>query len=210
MTLPDTIVSRFELGDLTLELEQVAELSELARTSLAEGTDPYWAYLWPSAKALAGVIAQLPDLEGRRVVDLGCGLGAVGLTAAAKGANVLLVDIREEALELVRRNAARNNLQVETRCFDFTSPPPDLGTFDGIVAADVFYEDGMLRSVIRFVKKHLAQDGLAMIADPMRIADGGVVGACRLHGLEAIDTVLMPGRTLTGGVVLYEVQRRRR
>lgn len=210
MALPDTIVSRLELGALTLELEQVAELSELARTSLAQGTDPYWAYLWPSAKALAAVIAQLPDLEGRRVVDLGCGLGAVGLTAAAKGANVLLVDVREEALELAQRNAARNRLEVETRRFDFTEPPADLGTFDGVVAADVFYEDGMLRSVIRFVKKHLAPDGLAMITDPMRIAEGGVSGACRLHGLEAIDTILKPGRTLTGGVVLYEIQRRQR
>jgi hypothetical protein len=76
------------------------------------------------------------------------------------------------------------------------------------LAADVLYEDGMLRAVIRFIKKHLAQDGIAMIADPMRIADGGVAGACRLHGLDAIDSILVPGKTLTGGVVLYEIQRR--
>src|SRR5688572_16974668 len=206
--VPTTIVSNLDLGDVRLELEQVAELDVLARSSLQQKTDPYWAYLWPSARALARMVADLPDLEGRRVLDLGCGLGAVGLSAAAKGANVLLADIRSEALELVRRNAKRNRLSVETRQLDFSDPPPDLGTFDTILAADVLYEDGMLRAVIRFIKKHLAQDGIAMIADPMRIAEGGVAGACRLHGLDAIDSILVPGKTLSGGVVLYEIQRR--
>jgi predicted nicotinamide N-methyase len=208
--VPDTTVSLLELGSVSLELEQVAQLDVLTRTSMAEKTDPYWAYLWPSARALAKVVADLPDLEGRRVLDLGCGLGALGLTAAAKGADVLLVDIRPEALELVHRNAARNRLEVKTQQVDFFAPPEDLGTFDTILAADVLYEDGMLRAVIRVIKKHLASDGIAMISDPMRIAEGGVSGACRLHGLEAIDTVLVPGRTMTGGVTLYEIQRRRR
>ena len=206
--VPDTIVSTLELGDVHLELEQVAEMTSLARTSLIQKTDPYWAYLWPSARALAKMVAGLPDLEGRRILDLGCGLGAVGLAAAAKGGDVLLADIKSEALELVARNAARNGLAVETRLLDFGAPPDDLGTFDTILAADVLYEDGMLRAVIRFIKKHLTQDGIAMIADPMRIADGGVAGACRLHGLDAIDSILVPGKTLTGGVVLYEIQRR--
>ncbi len=206
--VPDTRVSTLEMGAIRLELEQVAELGVLARSSLVEKTDPYWAYLWPSARALAQVVARLPDLEGRRVIDLGCGLGAVGLTAAKRGAHVVLADIREEALELVHRNAARNGLEVETRQLDFSDPPGDLGTFDSILAADVLYADGMLRSVIRFIRRHLAPDGLAMLTDPMRIAEGGVAGACRLHGLDAIDSLLVPGRTLTGGVVLYEIQRR--
>ena len=33
---------------------------------------PYWAELWPAARALADA---LPDVRGLRVVELGCGLG---------------------------------------------------------------------------------------------------------------------------------------
>jgi predicted nicotinamide N-methyase len=209
MALPPTAVESFDVAGVHLELEQVAEVSELARASVVEGTDPYWAYLWPSAKALARVAAELPGIEGKRIIEIGCGLGVVGLICAARGASVVMTDLREEAIDLVSKNAARNGLPVEARIMDFGSPPPDLGTFDGIVASDVLYADGMLRSVVRFVKGHLRPDGLALITDPMRIAEGGVRGACRLHGLEVLESTAVAGATLTGGVALYEIRRRR-
>src|SRR4029453_15034607 len=46
---------------------------------------PFWTQLWPSGTALAQAIAARP-LAGRRVLELGCGLGLVGVTAARGGA----------------------------------------------------------------------------------------------------------------------------
>src|SRR6476619_5660622 len=37
---------------------------------------PYWAELWPAARALAEA---LPDVSGLQVVELGCGLGLPSL-----------------------------------------------------------------------------------------------------------------------------------
>ena len=45
---------------------------------------PYWAELWPSALALARVVARRP-LTGRRTIELGCGLGLPAIAAAAAG-----------------------------------------------------------------------------------------------------------------------------
>lgn len=47
-----------------------------------------------------------------RVLDIGCGYGPMGLTAAslATEGEVTLVDINERAVELARSNAARNQL----------------------------------------------------------------------------------------------------
>ena len=45
---------------------------------------PYWAELWPSALALARVLARRP-LTGRRVLELGCGLGLPAIAAALAG-----------------------------------------------------------------------------------------------------------------------------
>ena len=43
---------------------------------------PYWAELWPSGVALAGKITCDPRIvRGRRVLELGCGLGVTAVAA---------------------------------------------------------------------------------------------------------------------------------
>ena len=49
-----------------------------------EHRDPYWCDVWPSALAAAAELAEL-DLTGRTLVDIGCGLGTVGIAAALQG-----------------------------------------------------------------------------------------------------------------------------
>lgn len=206
---PDVLT--LTISGRTLEFELARQLDDLGARAVRAGEKPYWAVLWPSARALSELVAAIPeeDFEGRRLLDLGCGLGATGFVAAAKGATVVMADIRPEAVEYVGRNAARNGLDVEARVVDWDDPPDDLGQFDSILAADVFYEDGMLRGVLRFVRHHLKGDGLAWIADPHRVMPGGVEGAAKLHGLECYTSQLTPGRTMEGGVVLYELEKRK-
>src|SRR6476661_8645367 len=75
---------------------------------------PYWAELWPSALALADVVASR-DVRGLDVLELGCGLGVPSLVAARGGARVLATDWAEDALALLRANAARNGVALEMR-----------------------------------------------------------------------------------------------
>ena len=50
--------------------------------------DPYWCEPWPSAVAMSAELLQRPDLvAGKRVCELGCGLGLAGLAAAVAGAS---------------------------------------------------------------------------------------------------------------------------
>ncbi len=60
------------------------------------------------------LIRALPALEGR-VLDLGCGWGALGLFVKARNPGIALtaVDINARAVELTRGNAALNGLQCE-------------------------------------------------------------------------------------------------
>ena len=51
-----------------------------------EEKDPYWARPWPSAVALAALLLQRPELvAGKRVAELGAGLGLAGIAAAMAG-----------------------------------------------------------------------------------------------------------------------------
>ena len=96
---------------------------------------PYWAELWPAATALAEA---LPDVAGLRVVELGCGLGVTSLVAAAKGAHLTSTDWAPDAIELLRRNAERNALELRAEVRDWREPWAE--RFDLALAADVFYE----------------------------------------------------------------------
>jgi predicted nicotinamide N-methyase len=96
---------------------------------------PYWAELWPAATALAEA---LPDVDGLRVVELGCGLGVPSLVAAARGAEVTATDWSEDAIELLRANAERNGLSLVAEVRDWRRPWAD--RFDLALAADVLYE----------------------------------------------------------------------
>ena len=96
---------------------------------------PYWAELWPASLALA---AALPDVAGLRVVELGCGLGVPSLVAAARGAEVTATDWADDAVELLRRNAARNDLVLRAEVRDWRESWNE--RFDLALAADVLYE----------------------------------------------------------------------
>lgn len=66
-----------------------------------------------------------PVVEGRTVLDLGCGSGILALSAARLGAEkVLAVDIEDDALEHTKANASENDLDAVIHCYQ----PSDLPT----------------------------------------------------------------------------------
>lgn len=166
---------------------------------------PHWAYVWASSRALARMILAGPDLTGKRVIELGCGLGLGSLAAAMKGAQVVATDIRPEAIALIEKNARANGVQVEGRILDILGPTEDLGSFDGIIAADIFYYEGVMGGTLRFMRRHLRPDGLGLVVDPYRIEPVGVLGAARLSGCVVQATQLPAHGT---PLILYSMLQR--
>jgi predicted nicotinamide N-methyase len=123
---------------------------------------PYWSVLWRSGVALAHEVAEA-DLNGRRVIELGCGLAVPSLAAARGGAVVLATDEDPEALEWAERNARENRLEVGTARVDWGSAGA-LGRFDLVLAADVLYERTSVAVLL---------DLLPLLADEVWIADPG-------------------------------------
>eukprot|EP00667_Euglena_gracilis_P011527 EG_transcript_11787 len=98
----------------------VLPVSELEVLNLYEALDwldgdPYWAALWGSAQGLAAEVLRRPELvRGKRVLDLGCGVGLAGLAAAVAGAReVVLADREPRALHCALQGAVLNNLAVD-------------------------------------------------------------------------------------------------
>ena len=85
--------------------------------SLQEGsyaTGGIGRHLYAAATALSTVLVErsapcIPSLQGLRVLELGCGLGLVGLTAARLGAaSVIMTDHAEASVQCAAANAALN------------------------------------------------------------------------------------------------------
>lgn len=59
------------------------------------------------------LIKTLPEMEGKEILDMGCGYGPIGLTIAKMNPNcqVHMVDINERAIELALKNKALNNIK---------------------------------------------------------------------------------------------------
>jgi predicted nicotinamide N-methyase len=168
--------------DVTLETPRSAD--ELINEIDFERDErlPYWADVWPSSTALAGLVSAL-DGRGRRALELGCGLGLVTIGALRAGFDVLATDYYEDALLFARRNGlSATGREPRTRHVDWRSFPADLGRFDLVLASDVLYEREYATLVADAIVASLAPDGIALVADPGRVALLSFVTACEQRG----------------------------
>ena len=150
--------------------------------------------VWPAGLAFSRLLAHCPSfVDGKRVLELGAGLGTVGLCAAASGAaSVLLSDYDDEVLEYARDGAAVNDVGnvVTTARLDWSVGDLPAGgafddPFDVVLGADVLYAEHNALSIARLLPKLLNEGGRCLIADqtqwPWRAdfkvacAEGGLV-----------------------------------
>ncbi|HEX2373136.1 MAG TPA: methyltransferase domain-containing protein [Actinomycetota bacterium] len=141
----------------------------LAEDDPDEDRLPFWAQLWPSGTTLAQAIASRP-LTGRRVLELGCGLGLVAVTAALAGATVLAVDRSPEAISFAAVNAARNGVTLQTAVAAFAEPERLLreAPWDLVLAADVLYEQRNVPVLLWLLPRLVDPTGEVWLADPGR------------------------------------------
>jgi magnesium-protoporphyrin O-methyltransferase len=89
------------------------------------------------------LLSWLPDdLTGRRILDAGCGTGALSVEAAKRGAEVIAIDLSPTLVELARERlpSTLGEGSIDFRVGDMLDPA--LGTFDHVVSMDslIHYE----------------------------------------------------------------------
>lgn len=167
-----------------------AEKLVLETTQAEFGEDerlPYWAILWPASIALANHVAALPDIAGKRVLELGAGLGIPGLAAARAGAQVVVTDWYAEALDFVQSSARLNGLTLETRHLDWRYPP-DNEQYDYILGADLVYERRSHAPILACAAKLLTPQGKLLISDPERLPGQFFIEAAQNEGWRCVAT----------------------
>jgi magnesium-protoporphyrin O-methyltransferase len=85
----------------------------------------------------ATLLACLPaDLTGRRILDAGCGTGALALEAARRGATVVAIDLSPTLIALACERLPRDLGRGSVEFWVGDMLNPGLGRFDHVVAMD--------------------------------------------------------------------------
>jgi predicted nicotinamide N-methyase len=175
MPRPDELaLTEVAVGARSVALWHIKDLDAFLGRMMSEAPQvpdddiPYYAWIWPAALALGTVVLEGPSLEGVRALELGCGVGVVGLCAALHGAHTTLTDLQPGALELARKNTHQLGLSssVTVQALDWRSPDAPLQ--DLLLASDVLYESRFAAPLAHAIQKLLAPGGVALVADPSR------------------------------------------
>jgi 2-polyprenyl-3-methyl-5-hydroxy-6-metoxy-1,4-benzoquinol methylase len=84
--------------------------------------------------------AQFSRWKGRRVLELGCGIGTDSVNFARAGAHLTAVDLSERSLDVCRQRLKVYGLQAELHCGNIE----DLGSFLTIQHFDLIYSFGVI------------------------------------------------------------------
>lgn len=115
---------------------------------------------------LVELLTLLKGVESIRVVDVGTGSGCLAIAAAHqhRGAQIIAIDLSEDALAVARRNAATHGVadRVEFRAGDSLEPVRGEEPFDAIVSNPPYIKSGDIERLevgVRDYEPRLALDG---------------------------------------------------
>jgi ubiquinone/menaquinone biosynthesis C-methylase UbiE len=118
---------------------------------------------------IANVFSLLPPIEGKRLLDVGCGMGTFALEAATRGARAVGLDLAPAGIAAAQRIAREAGVahasfsQADAAKLPFASEAADV-----VIAADFteHLDDVTLRSVLAELARVTKRDGSLIIYTP--------------------------------------------
>jgi predicted nicotinamide N-methyase len=141
------------------------------RAGISSASWPLFGLVWPAGIALAEQMSRLPAaaLDGKRILEVGCGIGLASLVLKRRNADITASDYHPLAGEFLRHNAELNHLpEIAYAQAAWAGPNPDLGRFDLIIGSDLLYERDNPRLLAGFLASHAAPAARIIVSDPGR------------------------------------------
>lgn len=202
-----------EFGDIDIHVATLRDTQEfsddhhIARDlGISSAMWPIFGVLWAASLTLARRMVDI-DIEGRRILEVGCGIGLASLVLNHRGADITATDQHPRAAEFLARNAALNGGPpipfVRTDWND--TDDGQLGTFDLIVGSDLLYEDEHAGALATFIQTHARPVCEVVLVGPRRGHGGQVRRALEAQGFvcseEAVEEPGLKGEVFRGQVL---------
>lgn len=165
----------------TLYIPEPELVKSTYQRMLAEDPDiafPFWARIWPAAKALTAFLLKEPQwVEGKDVIEIGAGLGLPSFAIAAKTSSLIISDHAPEAVALLEKNIRHRKLErVQALCLDWNHFPEKLSA-DTILLSDINYSPDQFGALLQLIRSFLDQGTDIILATPQRLIANKFVDA---------------------------------
>lgn len=159
---------RYRLRVLS-DTQQFADPDGLGeRAGISPAQWSLFGQVWPAGRLLAHAMQRF-DIAGKRILELGCGIGLASLVLQRRGADVVATDVHPLAEVFLAYNAALNALPaLHFRHVRWDRALPNLGSFDAIVASDVLYERDHAELIAGVIARHALPEAEVLVTDPGR------------------------------------------
>lgn len=129
---------------------------------------PIFGLLWPSSLVLAHHLNDM-DVDGKRILEVGCGTALTSLLLNKKQADITATDHHPEVERFLNRNTTLNGDDaIPYERTDWADEDDALGLFDMIVGSDLLYDDAQVSLLANFINVHAKHTCEVIIVDPGR------------------------------------------
>ncbi len=160
-----------KIGDHTIHLLKPSEIEEFLNSKdpfTDAGAFPFWAKLWEASVVLAHLLAATPERRGKRLLEIGAGLGLPGIVASLAGFVAVLADNEQVILDFQQVSAAANGSKSARHILFDLFQPPEIGTFDVIGGAEILSGEEIVDPLLDICKNYLAAGGTVYLAHDLR------------------------------------------
>jgi 2-polyprenyl-3-methyl-5-hydroxy-6-metoxy-1,4-benzoquinol methylase len=120
-----------------------------------------------TAPEMRYIAKRMGDLKGKRLLDIGCGLGEASVYFAILGADVTSSDLSQGMLDATQRLAKANNVEVKQHLASAEDMQLSSGKkFDVIYAGNLLHHVNIEETLVR-IKPHLNKGGVLVTWDPL-------------------------------------------
>jgi predicted nicotinamide N-methyase len=137
---------------------------------------PYWSQVWPSSIALSEFIIDNSHLvQNKNLLELGAGLGLPSLISSSYAASVLCSDKDADAVEIISKSAAENNISnLQSVMIDW-EVPFEINA-DVLLLSDINYEPEIFQKLNELIFRFIKNGTTILLATPHRLMAKPFIG----------------------------------
>lgn len=142
--------------------------SQAETLGINSATWSLFGVVWPASRILAATVS-LIKLDGKRVLEIGCGLALSSIVLHKMGVDITASDYHPLANAFLDENISSNDMKpIKFKSGNWEVENPLLGEFDLIIGSDILYQPDHAEAVSQFINTHSGKKVNVIIVDPNR------------------------------------------